>query len=96
MKTRRSLSTTSFAGAVLAVMIATGAAPSVSCVACQVTNSYHQAVRVYDKARAWGTIVRWWVDPEYSAPQSRVSDDTRPSSKTEDICQAHPTDSQAR
>jgi hypothetical protein len=96
MKSRRSLATTSFAGAVLALTIATGAAPSLSCVACEVSTSYHAAVRAYDRARAWGTIIRWWVDPVYAAPDRQVRDDTRTSPKTEDVCQARPSAVQVR
>lgn len=96
MKSRRSLATTSFAGAILALTIAAGAAPTLSCVACEVCTSYHAAVRVYDRARAWGTIIRWWVDPVYAAPKRQVHDDTRTSSKTEDICQARPSTMQMK
>jgi len=57
-----------------------------------VATSYHAAVRVYDRARAWGVIARWWIDPEY-APAAR---DEQPAPKPEDICQARPADGQVR
>ena len=96
MKSRRSLATTSVAGVVLALTLAAGAAPSFSCVACEVSTSYHAAVRAYDRARAWGTIIRWWVNPVYAAPDGQVRNDTRPSPKTEDVCQARPSTLQMR
>jgi hypothetical protein len=67
-------------------MFAAGAAHSLPCIACEVTASYHVAVRVYDKARKWGVIARWWIDPEY-APTVRNEER---SSKSEDVCQARP------
>ena len=90
MKSRRSFATTSFAAAVLALTIAAGAAPSLSCVACEVSTSYHAAIRAYDRARAWGTILRWWVDSDYSTPHRQARDDERPAPKGEDVCQARP------
>jgi hypothetical protein len=90
MKSSRSFATTSFAGVVLGLTIATGAAPSLSCVACEVSTSYHAALRAYDRARAWGTIVRWWVDPDYSTPHGQARNDRQPSPRTEDLCQARP------
>jgi hypothetical protein len=45
--------------------------------------SYHAAVHVYDKARAWSLIARWWIDPEY-APVVR---DTQPHAKPENVCE---------
>jgi len=98
MKSKRSLATTSIAGAVLALTFATGATPSsLSCVACEVASSYQAAVRAYDKARAWGLILRWWVDPEYgTAPARQVRNHARPSPTTEDLCQADPVAVQAQ
>lgn len=96
MKSRRSLATTSFAGAILALTMGAGAAPSISCVACEVSTSYHAAVRAYNRARAWGTIVRWWVDPEYGAASADEMRQGRPrSTRTEDMCQARPAPVQA-
>jgi hypothetical protein len=65
MRSTRSFATTSFAGTLLALMIATGAAPSLSPIVRDVAGTYRSAVRAYDKARMWGVIARWWVDPEY-------------------------------
>jgi hypothetical protein len=57
-------------------------------VACEVTASYHAAVRVYDRARLWGVIARWLIDPKY-APTARGQES---SPKPEDVCQARPAD----
>ena len=66
-----------------------GSAP-LPCIACEVTTSYHAAVRVYDRARLWGEIARWWIDPEY-VPTARR---TEPPTKPEDVCEARPADRQ--
>jgi hypothetical protein len=92
MKSNGSFATTTSAGILLVLMLAAGAAHSFSCVACEVTTSYQAAVRVYDRARAWGVIARWWIDPE-SAPVVQHED---PSPKPEDICQARPADGRVR
>jgi hypothetical protein len=55
-----------------------------------VATSYHAAVRVYDKARLWGAIARWWIDPEY-APSARGPE---PSPKPDDVCLARPAGDQ--
>jgi hypothetical protein len=86
MRSIRSFATTSFAGTLLALTIATGAASSLSPIGRGVANSYRSAVRVYDRARTWGVIARWWVDPEY-VPAVRDRDD---SSRREDVCQVRP------
>jgi len=65
-ETTASFSTTASAGILLALVLTTGAARSFSCIGCELTTSYHAAVRVYDKARAWSLIARWWIDPEYA------------------------------
>jgi hypothetical protein len=83
MRSTRSFATSSFAGTLLALMIATGTAPSLSPIARDVASSYRSAVRVYDKARMWGVIARWWVDPAY-VPALRDGDD---SSQSQDVCQ---------
>ncbi len=87
MRSTRSFVTTSFAGTLLALTIATGAAPAlppiVRDVASSYRSSYHSAVRVYDRARMWGVIARWWVDPAY-VPAAGDGDD---SSKFENVCQ---------
>lgn len=92
MKSNGSFATTTSAGVLLALMLATGSAHSFSCVACEVSSSYHAAVRVYDRARAWGTIAHWWIDPESASP-TRHED---PSPKPEDVCQARPADARMR
>jgi hypothetical protein len=76
----------------LALMFAAGAAHSLPCIACEVTTSYHAAVRVYDKARMWGVIARWWIDPEY-APAAR---DKQSSAKPDDVCAVRSTSVAAR
>ena len=86
MRSTRSFATTSLAGTILALMIATGAAPSLSPIGRDVANSYRSAVRAYDKARMWGVIARWWVDPKY-VPTDR---DEGGSSHSEDVCQVRP------
>jgi hypothetical protein len=83
MKPTASFSTRASAGILLAVVLTTGAARSVSCIGCELMTSYHAAVRVYDKARAWSLVVRWWIDPEY-APVVR---DTQPPAKPENVCE---------
>jgi hypothetical protein len=80
------------AGAVLALAIAPGAAPSLSPIGREVANSYRCAVRVYDKAREWGLIARWWIDPEW-APSRR---DGRTDPKLDDVCQARPAGGRQR
>jgi hypothetical protein len=86
MRSTTSFVTTSLAGTVLALMISPGAAPSLSPIGRDVANSYRSAVRVYDKAREWGLIARWWIDPEW-APSGR---DARTDPKLDDVCQARP------
>jgi hypothetical protein len=83
MRSTRSFATTSFAGTLLALMIASGGAPSLPAIGKDVAGSYRTAVRVYDRARMWGVIARWWVDPEY-VPAVR---DGNGSSKLQDVCQ---------
>jgi hypothetical protein len=84
MRSTRSFATTSFAGTLLALMIATGAAPALPAIGRDIASSYRSAVRVYDQARMWGVIARWWVDPAY-VPAVRDGND---SSKFENVCQA--------
>ena len=86
MKSNGSFATTSSAGILLALMFAAGAAHSYSCIACEVATSYRTAVRAYDKAREWGLIARWWIDPEFA---SSVRDGQQ-SGKAEDVCQMRP------
>ncbi|MFL6427212.1 MAG: hypothetical protein ACJ71S_03130 [Acidobacteriaceae bacterium] len=66
MKSTRSFATTSFAGILLALMTAPGAAPSLAPIERELASGYHCAVRAYDRARMWSVIVRWWIDPEYA------------------------------
>ena len=86
MRSTRSFVTTSLAGTVLALVISQGAAPSLSPIGRDVANSYRCAVQVYDKAREWGLIARWWIDPDF-ASSVRVG---QQSGKAEDVCQMHP------
>jgi hypothetical protein len=92
MRSNGSFATTTSVGILLAVMIGAGAAHSFSCIGCELATSYHTAVRAYDRARTWGVIVRWWIDPEY-APVVRVK---QPSAKPEDVCEMHPTNVDGR
>lgn len=85
MRSTRSFVTTSLAGTVLALM-SPGAAPSLSPICRDVANSYHCAVRVYDKAREWGLIARWWIDPDFASPVHNGRTDP----KLDDVCQARP------
>lgn len=80
MKSTRSFATTSFAGILLALMTAPGAAPSLAPIEREVASGYHCAVRAYDKARMWSMIARWWIDPEYAPSVQRPE-------KSEDVCQ---------
>ena len=76
MRSTGSFATTSFAGTLLALMIVSGAAPSLSPIGKDVANSYRSVVRVYDRARMWGAIARWWVDPESAASVQRSEEST--------------------
>ena len=87
MRLTKSFATTSLAGTIVALMIATGAAPALSPIGRDVAHSYRSAVRAYDRARMWGAIARWWVDPEYVPAVRHNGDD---SAGPEDICQARP------
>jgi hypothetical protein len=93
MKATRSFATTSLAGILLALMTTPGAAPSLASpslapIEREVASGYHCAVRVYDRARMWSAIARWWIDPEY-APSVQRSENQRPE-KSEDVCQMRP------
>jgi hypothetical protein len=79
MKATGSFATTSFAGILLALMTAPGAAPSLAPIESELASGYHCAVRAYDRARMWSVLARWWIDPEY-APSVR-------SESSEDLCQ---------
>ena len=92
MKSNGSFATTSSAGILLALMFAAGAAHSFSCIACEVATSYHTAVRAYDKARTWGVIVRWWIDPQYGPTAS----DKQTPAKTDDVCEMRSTNMNGR
>jgi hypothetical protein len=92
MRSTRRFATTSLAGTIVALMLATGAAPSLSPIGRNVCDSYHSAVRAYDRARMWGVIARWWVDPEY-VPSAR---DAQRLLNSEDVCQALPADGRGR
>jgi hypothetical protein len=86
MKSTRSFATTSLAGTILALMLATGAAPSLSPIGMHVANSYRSAVRTYDRVRRWGVIARWWVDPEYVPVERDVQRRLEP----KDLCEMLP------
>jgi hypothetical protein len=92
MKPNGSFATTTSAGILLTLMFAAGASHSLPCLACEVAASYHAAVRVYDRARMWGVIARWWIDPEY-APAAAPA---KPAPRPEDVCQARPAELLAR
>jgi hypothetical protein len=83
MRSTRSFATSALAGTIVALMIATGAAPSLSPIGRDVAHSYRSALQAYDRARTWGVIVRWWIDPEY-VPTIR---DGETSSKLENVSQ---------
>lgn len=87
MRPTANFSTTSAAGIVLALVLTTGAAHSFSCIGCELTASYHAAARIYDKARAWSLIARWWIDPVY-APVVR---ETPPPAKPDNVCEMRST-----
>jgi hypothetical protein len=91
MKPTASFSRTSAAGIVLALVLTMGAARSFSCIGCELTASYHAAVRVYDRALAWSLIARWWIDPEY-VPVVR---DQQPPAKSDNVCEMHSSTSVA-
>lgn len=82
-----SFSTKSSVGMLLAFVLAAGAMHSFSCIGCEVTASYRAAVRTYDKARAWGLIARWWLDPKFaSAVRGKL-----PPVKPNDVCEMRST-----
>lgn len=87
MKPTASFSTTASAGILLALVLTTGAARSFSCIGCELTTSYHAAVRVYDTARAWSQIARWWIDPGYA---SAMRNPQAPASR-ENVCELRST-----
>jgi hypothetical protein len=93
MKAAGSFATTSLAGILLALMTALGAAPlappSLAPIEREVASGYHCAVRVYDRARMWSAIARWWIDPEYVPTVQRPE-------KLEDVCQVRPDGGRAR
>jgi hypothetical protein len=89
MRSRRSFATTSLAGTLLALMIVPGATPSLSPIGREVASGYHCAVRVYDRARMWGVIARWWIDPK-TAPSVESP------GKSQDVCQMRPVDGRKR
>ena len=86
MRLTKSFATTALAGTIVGLMMATGAAPALSPIGRDVAHSYRFAVRAYDRARMWGAIARWWVDPEYVPA---VRDEER-ASRPEDLCQIRP------
>jgi hypothetical protein len=92
MKPTASFSTTASAGILLALVLTTGASRSFSCIGCQLTTSYHAAVRVYDTVRAWSLIARWWIDPAYAA----VVRDQQPLVKPDNVCEMRSTSVPAR
>ena len=94
MKATRSFATTAFAGILLALMTAPGAAPSLAPLEREVASGYHCAVRVYDRARMWSVLARWWIDPEY-APSVQRPENQRPE-KSEDVCQVRATGGRER
>jgi hypothetical protein len=75
-------------------MTAAGAAPSLAPpslapIEREVASGYHCAVRVYDRARVWSVIARWWIDPEYAPSVQRPE-------KSEDVCQMRPVGGRER
>jgi hypothetical protein len=86
MKSTRSFATTSLAGTILALMLSTGAAPSLSPIGMHVASSYRSAVRAYDTVRRWEVIARWWVDPEYVPVERDVQHRLEP----KDLCEMLP------
>jgi hypothetical protein len=92
MKPTASFSTTSAAGILLTLVLTTGAARSFSCIGCGLTTSYHSAVRVYDTARAWSQIARWWIDPGYASAKR----DPQAPANRDNVCELRPTSVRAR
>jgi hypothetical protein len=69
----------------LALMLTTGATPALCPIERNVLQSYRSAVEIYDQARRWSAIARWWIDPDAA---TRVK--AKSSGKTEDVCQTRP------
>jgi hypothetical protein len=71
MRSFRSFVATSSVGLVLALAIPAGAVPWLSCLGCEtsrvMTDSYQSVTRVYQRARTWSSIARFWVAPQASA-----------------------------
>lgn len=78
MRSIQSLATLSSAGIVLVMLIAAGATPSFFSIGRDIVSSYHSALRIYDKARMWGELARFWIDPEYvqSLSDARQDEDS--------------------
>lgn len=83
---KQRFSTKSSVGMLLAFVLAAGAMHSYSCIGCEVTASYRAAVRTYDKARAWGLIARWWLDPGYASAVGGKPAPVDP----DDVCEMRP------
>lgn len=84
MRSKRSLATTSLAGVILATTLATGATPALCPIERDVVRSWQGAVAMYDQARRWTRIARWWFNPDAAT----LAPIQHPAGKTEDVCQA--------
>lgn len=69
-KSKRSFETTTCAGVLLALLVASIGSHSIACperAGNVMQDSYRSAVRMYERARTWSSIARFWVDPQPSA-----------------------------
>ncbi|HEX6773965.1 MAG TPA: hypothetical protein VF126_18155 [Acidobacteriaceae bacterium] len=89
MRSKRKMAATVLGA--LALMLTTGATPVLCPIERDVLQSYRSAVEIYDQARRWSAIARWWIDPDAA---TRVK--AQSSGKTEDVCQTRPASVAAR
>lgn len=86
MRSKRSLAPTSLAGVILATTLATGATPALCPIERDVVRSWQGAVAMYDQARRWTRIARWWFNPDAAT----LAPAHQPMGRTENVCQARP------
>jgi hypothetical protein len=71
MRSIRSMVATASVAIVLALVIQAVAVPWLSCMGCgtakAMVDSYKSVTRVYETARSWSSIARFWVNPQASA-----------------------------
>jgi hypothetical protein len=70
MRSLGSFVATASVGLALTLTIQAGGVPWLSCVGCETSrvmaDSYQSVARVYQRARTWSSIARFWVAPHAS------------------------------